>query len=714
MDESLEIREIVAGNKDLYHQIIDRYKDKLFAIAYHMSESEAEAEKLIEEGFIKVYQDLEVYDDSIFFSDWLYERFIPIIGLKKNTMQQAKLPFHNPHYIEMEEALHSLTPETKFPFLLVKLLGFTSDKLIGFIDASKEEVEKNYVNAINQIRRSTLSVDMEQAGEDCYKVDELSQHFDGKLNQEKEQVMKDHLEFCPDCREVLHLLKQEESTLERVLEYPKLNDSFNDKVMSCLIPYVPPKPKHRTWKYQFSVVGIVGAVFLFSVIILPTLKPFASMVSTYMEHGTIYNVWTEGTYAVTDKEITLEVTKVEIDSLYMAIYYEISREGEEEAPKTYPFEDVDFYSYNPLKIVDEFGKQYPFEATIPDHLRYPKSPDEEEGEEKERPYFLVKMPEDLPDEFNLEINFAQLQGQYGKWNLEIPIRYDKVEDTAVTVKLDKKMTIADKIVVELMDATYSKNGTRIMYSINHTEEEEARIIELLKEHDQEYRMQEIIQGRHVGLNVTTEDEHFVLPNYYHFGEPPNPNEPIEVHYSHYYMGNEEQQRMGEHHLQGKLENPMEELFIQMMGASVQEPAFFSMEIPLKETEATPIEGTINSYKVLDYSLTAVKNHSGDISKYTLIINGESQQSGVNGDIGWDITDKSGNYIPTEGWYHHEDMHKEGPKRLLHVDIVPDYNQGEFPENLVIKADYIFTYYNEIEGEKFRLFNKGEIIDSETD
>ncbi|TYS70926.1 hypothetical protein FZC76_03260 [Sutcliffiella horikoshii] len=708
MNESLEIKEIVAGNKDTYHQIINRYKDKLFAIAYHMSASEAEAEKLIEEGFIKVYQDLEIYDDSIFFADWLYERFISIIGVKKDTTQQAKLPFHNPHYVEMEEALHSLAPEAKFQFLLVKLLGFTSDKLTGLIGTSKKEVEENYLNSLKQIRLSTLSDDIQHAGAECYGVEELSQHFDGKLNEEKEQSVKDHLEFCPDCREVLQLLKQEESTLERVLEYPKLNESFNDKVLSRLTPYVPPKPKHRTWKYQFSVVGIVGAIFLFSVIILPTLKPLASMVSTYMEHGTIYNVWTEGTYAVTDKEITLEVTKVEIDSLYMAIYYEISREGEE-PPKTYPFEDVDFYSYNPFQFVDEFGKQYPFEATIPEHIRYARRVEDKNGEEKERPYYLIKMPEKLPDEFSLKVNFSRLQGEYGKWNLEIPIRFDKIEDTAVTIQLDKEMTIADKIVVELLDATYSKNGSRIRYTIDYTQEEEARLRELLKEHDQEYRMQEIIQGRHVGLNVTTEDEKFVLPNFFmsHMMNS-GQNEPVELYHSHYYMDTQH------HQLGGKLENPMEELYIQMMGVSYQEPAFFSMEIPLKETEATPLEGKIHSYKLLDYSLTPVKDHTGDVSKYTLIINGESQQSGVNGDIGWNLTDKSGNYIHTEGWYHHEDMHKEGPKRLLHVDIVPDYEQGEFPGNIVINADYIYTHYNDIEGQKFPLFNEVEMQDGETD
>lgn len=713
-EESLEIKEILAGSKDKYFQLIDRYKDKLFAVAYHMSASEAEAEKIVEKGFIEVYQNLEKYDNSLFFSDWLYERFIPILGVKrdKDSTQLAKLPFHNPHYIEMEEALHSLASEAKFQFLLMKLLDFSPAKLSGLIGTSKEKLEENYTNSLNQIRRSTLSNDIKLEGEECHSEEELSLYFDGKLSNEKKRKIEDHLEFCPDCREVLHFLKQEESTLEKVLEYPKLNESFNDQVLNKLDPYVPAKPKHRTWKYQLSAVGILGAIFLFSVVILPTLKPLASMVSTYMQHGTIYNVWTEGTYAVTDEEITLEITKVEIDSLYMAVYYEISREGEE-PPKTFPVEDVDFYSSKPLRIVDESGKQYPVDATIPDHLRYASSLGEEEGVEKERPYYLLKMPDELPDEFNLEINFARLQGQFGKWNLEIPIRYDKVEDTAVTVKLDKKLNIDDKAVVEIMDATYSKNGSRLRYKINHTEEEEARLMKLLKEHNQEYRMEEILQGRHVGLHVTTEEEHLVLPNYFHFMVY-EPNEPVELYFSNYYIGNEEQIQKGRHQIEGQIENPMEELYIKMLGASFQEPTFFSLEVPLEETETTPLEGTINNYKLLDYSLTPVKDEEGNITKYALIINGENQQKGASGDIGWELSDQSGNYMPTEGWYHYEDMQKEGVKKLLHVDIVTHNTGNEFPEKLVIKADYIYTHYEEKEWDKIPLFDEEEKKDSESE
>ena len=52
--------------------------------------------------------------------------------------------------------------------------------------------------------------------------------------------------------------------------------------------------------------------------------------------------------------------------------------------------------------------------------------------------------------------------------------------------------------------------------------------------------------------------------------------------------------------------------------------------------------------------------------------------------------------------------------MLHVDIVPHGSQDEFPENLVIKADYIYTHYNEKEWEKIPLFDEEEKNDSESE
>ncbi len=698
-EESLIIREIVAGKKDKFDQIIDRYKDKIYAVALRLTRNEEDAEDLVKQGFKDAYNKLDTYEESSFFTEWLYEQFLPLFQKQGESRgpTATHLPMHNPHYIKMEEALHSLPEKAKLEFLLIRVLHFSSEHLSNLLETSLEDLEGRYKESWIQIRQFTL-IESYQKKSECHSMLELTDFYDGKLVEKEQVEIKDHLEFCPECRGVLEGLKREEASLDFVLELPKLDESFNKKVLNELIPFTPKKPKHRTWKYQLSVLGILGAIFLFSVFILPSLKPIAGMVSTYMEHGTIYNVWLEGTYVATDKELTFEVTSVEMDSLYMYIYYDVRKEGEEEA-SYFSNEDIDFYSYTPVKIVDETGKEHPIQVTAPEYLRSGRKVLEKEGEY--RPFFLVHIndKESLPDQFDIKINITKLQSKFGSWKFDIPIRYDKVVDTSVTVALNEEINIEDKIIIEFMDVTYSTNVSRFRYNIKRTDEERDKLLALLKEHDQEYRMQEFELWHQVGLNGITKEGNYLMPIYFHNMQMYDSNEPIEMHFSHYYMDNQY------YEVSGKLENPMEELYAQIMGAYYQEPAFFSLEIPLEETESTELKGDINGYELTDYSIVATKDRYGDVSKYELIINGKSDTR--SGEIGWTLMDENDEYVQSEGWYHYDERDKEGIKKLLHVDIGQRYGQGQaaFPETLVIKADNIFTQFTDFEGEKYPLFKE---------
>ncbi|WP_339145502.1 MULTISPECIES: sigma factor [unclassified Sutcliffiella] len=705
-EESLIIKEIVAGKKEKYDQIIEHYKDHIYAIALWVTGNKEDAEGLVKEGFLEAYKKLDTYEESSLFTEWLYEHFLPLfkkIG-KSNSTTPVQLPLHNPHYIKLEEAFHTLSHQAKLEFLLNRILHFSTANLSNLMEASKEEIEGRYKSSLIHIRDYTL-LESYQEKRECHSLEELIAFYDDEVEGKVEEEIKDHLEFCPDCREVLEGLKKEEASLDFVLEFPKLEESFNRKVLDELVPYTPKKPKHRTWKYQLSVLGILGAIFLFSIFIIPNLKPVAGMVTTYIKHGTIYNVWVEGTYVATDKDISFEVTEVEMDSLYMYIYYDVKKEGEKES-STLTHEDIDFYSYKPIRIVDETGKEHPVQVTAPEYLRNGRKVLEKEGEY--RPFFLVYMKdkEKLPDEFDIKINITNLQSKYGSWKLDIPIRYDKVVDTSVTVALNEEMNIEDKMILEFMDVTYSKHGSRFRYNIRRTDEERDKLLAELKKYDQEYRLQEFELWHQIGLNGITKEGNYLVPIYFHDMYMYDSNEPIEMHFSHYYMDNQY------YEVSGKLEDPMQELYAQIMGVYYQEPAFFSLEIPLEETERTPLEGEINGYELLDYTIVATKDRLGDVSKYELIINGKSDN--LSGEIGWTLMDGEGEYVQSEGWYHYDEREKKGTKKLLHVDITTRYEQAAFPEKLVIKADNIFTQLKSFEGEKFPLFKEEEKAEGGTE
>ena len=71
-EEQLWIRQVLAGDKQAYANIIDKYKNQLYATILRMTKNPQDAQDLVQDAFIKVYRNLDKYDASGSFSGWLY------------------------------------------------------------------------------------------------------------------------------------------------------------------------------------------------------------------------------------------------------------------------------------------------------------------------------------------------------------------------------------------------------------------------------------------------------------------------------------------------------------------------------------------------------------------------------------------------------------------------------------------------------------------
>ena len=71
-EETQWIQEVLAGNKQTYAHIINKYKNPLYATILRMTKNPHDAQDLVQEAFIKVYQQLGKYDNTGSFSSWLY------------------------------------------------------------------------------------------------------------------------------------------------------------------------------------------------------------------------------------------------------------------------------------------------------------------------------------------------------------------------------------------------------------------------------------------------------------------------------------------------------------------------------------------------------------------------------------------------------------------------------------------------------------------
>lgn len=60
------------GERDAFAQLVDNYKGKLFHLAFRMLGNRQEAEDVVQETFMRMYEHLSRYDSSHKFSTWIY------------------------------------------------------------------------------------------------------------------------------------------------------------------------------------------------------------------------------------------------------------------------------------------------------------------------------------------------------------------------------------------------------------------------------------------------------------------------------------------------------------------------------------------------------------------------------------------------------------------------------------------------------------------
>lgn len=71
-DENSLIDRILAGEQQLYAELITRYKGYAFTIALKILQNRPEAEEAAQDAFIKAFQNLSKFNREAKFSTWLY------------------------------------------------------------------------------------------------------------------------------------------------------------------------------------------------------------------------------------------------------------------------------------------------------------------------------------------------------------------------------------------------------------------------------------------------------------------------------------------------------------------------------------------------------------------------------------------------------------------------------------------------------------------
>jgi len=66
------VEEALGGNQLSFQLLIERYQERIFALARHYTRSAVEVEDIVQDTFLKAYRRLETFQRQSSFSTWLY------------------------------------------------------------------------------------------------------------------------------------------------------------------------------------------------------------------------------------------------------------------------------------------------------------------------------------------------------------------------------------------------------------------------------------------------------------------------------------------------------------------------------------------------------------------------------------------------------------------------------------------------------------------
>ena len=179
-DERSVLAEVAQGDEEAFAILFNQYRHKIIYFAWKFLQSNARAEDVLQEIFLKVWTNRNQLNDIKNFKAWLTtitrnhiynalrkmaveEAFITELS-RKTGQQHEDTVLNNLSFNELQQALRkavsNLTPQQKKVFELSRMEGLKHEQIAERLEISRETVKKHMTDALRHIRRQMKSPEM--------------------------------------------------------------------------------------------------------------------------------------------------------------------------------------------------------------------------------------------------------------------------------------------------------------------------------------------------------------------------------------------------------------------------------------------------------------------------------------------------------------------------------------------------------------------------
>lgn len=184
-NETNLIERVCAGDINAFQEIVERYKKKVYYIAYDIVGDFHEAEDISQEVFIKMYRALNRFRKDAKMSSWIYQitvntaidslrkrkakprinvEDIEQVGVQEQALQSASSeadPERRAVAILMQkhvdQALHMITPQERAVFVMRHYNEFKIREIADVLEVSSGTVKSLLFRALKKLRKELSS-----------------------------------------------------------------------------------------------------------------------------------------------------------------------------------------------------------------------------------------------------------------------------------------------------------------------------------------------------------------------------------------------------------------------------------------------------------------------------------------------------------------------------------------------------------------------------
>ena len=179
MDDAAAVAQVRAGDKDAFRFLVERHSRAIFGLAYRMTNSEQDAEEIVQETFLRAYRGLDRFESRAAVSSWLYRiasNCAYDLLSRRRTQPQTAAPvgededppetllasdapgperslLSSEMQSKLAEALEQLTPTERVAFTMRHFDGKSIEEICEVLNVRAGAAKNSIFRAVQKLRR---------------------------------------------------------------------------------------------------------------------------------------------------------------------------------------------------------------------------------------------------------------------------------------------------------------------------------------------------------------------------------------------------------------------------------------------------------------------------------------------------------------------------------------------------------------------------------